>query len=107
MLMGPRARMVGLAAMLPPGIERTNKPSAPHPRRCPLLEVKRTWSGLRNMSAYDPKPTFGREVRCHAKYGRTRYSPLVRRNEADRIIGAASTTTGSIVSQETSHDSSQ
>jgi len=29
MLMGPRARMVGLAAMLPPGIERTSKPSAP------------------------------------------------------------------------------
>jgi hypothetical protein len=27
MLMGPRARMVGLAAMLPPGIERTSKPS--------------------------------------------------------------------------------
>src|SRR6516164_10960778 len=58
MLMGPRACMVGLAAMLPPGIERTSKPSAPHPRRCPLLEVKRTCSGLRKMSAYDPKRTW-------------------------------------------------
>jgi hypothetical protein len=29
MLMGPRGCMVGLAAMLPPGIERTSKPSAP------------------------------------------------------------------------------
>jgi hypothetical protein len=29
MLMGPCARMVGLAAMLPPGIERTSKPPAP------------------------------------------------------------------------------
>ena len=28
MLMGPRGCMVGLAAMLPPGIERTSKPSA-------------------------------------------------------------------------------
>ena len=27
MLMGPRARMVGLAAMLPPGMERTGRPS--------------------------------------------------------------------------------
>jgi len=36
-----------------------------------------------------------------------RYSPLVKRKEADRIIGAATTTTGSIVTQETIHDNSQ
>jgi hypothetical protein len=43
MLMGPRARMVGLAAMLP----LASSGLASHPRRCPLLEVMRTWSGLR------------------------------------------------------------
>ena len=53
------------------------------------------------------KPIFGPEDRCHAKYGRTRYSPLVRPNEADRIIGAASTTTGSIVTHEMTQDNSQ
>ena len=67
MLMGPRAPMIGLAAMLPPGIEQTSKSQ---PRRCPLLEVKRTWSGFREMSAYDPKRTSAHcdpleQVRCH------------------------------------------
>jgi hypothetical protein len=36
-----------------------------------------------------------------------RYSPLVRRKERDRIIGAASTTIGNIVTHETTHDNSQ
>lgn len=36
-----------------------------------------------------------------------RYSPLVRRKETDRIIGAASTTTGSIAAHETTQDNSQ
>ena len=36
-----------------------------------------------------------------------RYSPLVRRKERDRITGAASTTTGNIVTHETTQDISQ
>ena len=33
--------------------------------------------------------------------------PLVRRSEAERIAGAASATTGSIIAQEMTHDSNQ
>src|SRR5262249_50315603 len=37
---------------------------ASHTHRCPLLEVKRTWSGLREMSAYDPNDTLPLEICC-------------------------------------------
>src|SRR6516164_6842924 len=37
----------------------------------------------------------------------SRYSPLVRRKETDRITGAASTTTGSIAAHEMTQDNSQ
>jgi hypothetical protein len=36
-----------------------------------------------------------------------RYSPLVRRKETNRIMGAATTTTGSIVTHEMTQDNSQ
>jgi hypothetical protein len=42
MLMGPRARMLGLAAMLPPGIERTSKPSALMSAFGGKADIKRT-----------------------------------------------------------------
>jgi hypothetical protein len=48
MLMGLRARMVGLAAMLPPGIERTSKPSAPMSAfGGPLLIQSGHWGGCK------------------------------------------------------------
>jgi len=73
-------------------------------RQCPLLRVKRTWRRPSAMSAYDPKRTFCLHGRNSDKW---RYSPLVRWKETDRIRGAASTTTGNIVTQEMAHDNSQ
>src|SRR5262249_28302944 len=35
--------------------------------QCPLLEVKRIWSGQALMSAFDPKRTFASEGCCRAK----------------------------------------
>jgi len=56
------------------------------------------------MSAYDPKRT----LLALPKSGELgRYSPLVRRRETDRIMGAASTTTGSIAAHDATQDNSQ
>jgi hypothetical protein len=56
------------------------------------------------MSAFDPK----RDINCPAEVLElARYSLVVRRKERDRITGAASTTTGNIVTHETTQDNSQ
>jgi hypothetical protein len=47
MLVGPRARIIGLAAMLPPGIERTNKPSAPMSAIGGKADIDRTFRNVR------------------------------------------------------------
>ena len=65
--------------------------------------TKRTSRGCQ-MSAFGGKA----DIACPAEVPELgRYSPLVRRKEADRIMGAASTTTGSIVTHETTQDTSQ
>ena len=56
------------------------------------------------MSAFDPKRTSGP---YEIMLNQGRYSPLVRRKETDRIMGAASTTTGSIAAHEMTQDNSQ
>src|SRR5262249_11620191 len=72
--------------------------------RRPLLGVKQTSAGHGPMSAYDPKRT----LLALSKSGELgRYSPLVRRRETDRIMGAASTTTGSIAAHDATQDNSQ
>jgi len=44
---------------------------------------------------------------CNCNSATGRYSLLVRRKETNRIVGAASTTTGSIVTHEMTQDNSQ
>ena len=56
------------------------------------------------MSVFDPKRTSGP---YEIMLNQGRYSPLVRRKETDRIMGAASTTTGSIAAHEMTQDNSQ
>ena len=56
-----------------------------------------------NVSAFDPKRT----LFALPKSWNWGYSPLVRRKETNRIMGAASTTTGSIVTHEMTQDNSQ
>jgi hypothetical protein len=74
-------------------------------KRAPLSDMNTAL--VDRLKALDPNRPIGEADISLCQFRYWGYSPLVKRKEADRIIGAANTTTGSIVTQEAIHDNSQ